>query len=442
MILSRRRSPRRRAALVALLVALAPAGALAACGDDAPPEDRAAPPPADSVREPALAIGLTEANANLLVSPSARPAPAGGVGPWRDRLTALHPRYLRLLVDWSVVQPRAGAEPDWDAPDAGCLRALPPCAPYAGMRDRLRAIASQQRDGGGFEVVVQLYNTPAWAGEPPSGCERGDVPATARAPRAEALPAYRRLVGSLLALGRAEGVELRWWAPWNEPDHPTFLAPQRARCSTTAPSTAVPAYVRLVRALGDELRAAGGDRRIVLGELAGYAPPRPDRTGTLEFIADLPRAVVCDAAVWAQHLYVTDPRRSGSNDLAGEPGDRDLGAIADRIAAALDAHGCPRRLPIWITETGQGGGSASRPRATDAATLRDGCRRMHDALTTWWRHPRVAAAFQYSFREDDQFPYGLVDTALTRAYPAYEIWRAWAGDRAPDGPPPPLPAAC
>jgi hypothetical protein len=48
----------------------------------------------------------------------------------------------------------------------------------------------------------------------------------------------------------------------------------------------------------------------------------------------------------------------------------------------------------------------------------------------------VAAAFQYTFREDDLFPTGLIKTDLSSAYPALGEWTAWAGARNPTDPPP------
>jgi hypothetical protein len=38
-------------------------------------------------------------------------------------------------------------------------------------------------------------------------------------------------------------------------------------------------------------------------------------------------------------------------------------------------------------------------------------------------------AFQFSLREDVAFPVGLFDTALTRAYPVYDLWRGLADGR-------------
>jgi F0F1-type ATP synthase membrane subunit c/vacuolar-type H+-ATPase subunit K len=165
------------------------------------------------------------------------------------------------------------------------------------------------------------------------------------------------------------------------------------------------AYARLVRTARAALPAGA---ELVLGEVAGYDGPRPDRLGAAEFAAALPRGVACAGAVWAQHTYVGRGRGAlaADRDAAGNP------ALTDGVIAALARHRCPREHRVWITETG-------------AAASRRACPRMRSALRAWARDPRVDAAFQYSFRDDPVFPVGLADAALTELRPAY---RAWAGD--------------
>jgi len=329
--------------------------------------------------------------------------------PWRDALARLHPRYLRLLVVWSRLQPRRDAPPDWAAPADGCLRGRRPCAVFFGVRDELRAARAA-----GLQVVVTILATPPWASARAAGCER---PATSPRSRMPAdLGDYRALVRSLLAEARRVGVELRWWSPWNEPNHPAFLNPQRAGCSPTAPPAAPAAYARLARALHAELDAAPGDQRIVLGETAGLSSSTATTTSAAGFARALPRDVVCGAGVWAQHAYL-----GVRDDLAG---DGDPGGVLRGVEAALAAHGCPgRALPVWVTETGVAAGSGER-----------GCRALAGALRAWADDPRVEAAFQYTFREDDAFRVGLADAELTELRPAYAAWRA-AADGAPDAAP-------
>ena len=413
-----------------------------ACGEDSPRgagEERAQPAapvvvPSSPGRPPTaggLAIGLTEPNPHLLWSPRARARAPAGFSPWRERLGALRPAYWRLAVYWPHVQPRAGVAPDWDRPVDGCMRGSPPCAPFAGVRDQLRAVASRQRDGAGFEVAVLIYGAPDSAARPASGCERAGTSPAARPIASRALPAYRALVRSLLGLARREGVALPHWSPWNEPNHPTFISPQRARCDADAPALAPAVYATLVRALAAELRAAPGDQRIVLGELAGFAGPRPHGAGISEFVAALPADVLCAGGVWGQHAY---PRRGPAAAAAGPVGE---------LERALDRRGpCGRRARIWVTETGAGAPHAGELRQAGARELRASCRAMAASLRRWSRDPRVDAAFQYTFREDTAFPVGLADARLSRLYPTYDLWRAWGGTRSPGDPPPSLPRSC
>jgi hypothetical protein len=372
--------------------------ALAGCGDGDDARPRPQPPPP----RPPLVVGLTEANPSLY-SPG---AVAPGFTAARDRLAALRPELLRVLVVWSQLQPSPEAAPDWDKPADGCLRGRPPCAPFAGIRDQLRA--AREAD---LEVVITILGAPEWAAAPASGCERDDTPATAR--RVVDLDAYRALVRSLLAEAGREGVELRWWSPWNEPNHPAFLNPQRERCDPDAPTTADDAYVPLVRALREELTAAPGDQGLVIGEVAGIEDRRDTITAAAEFAAALPDEVVCAADVWAQHAYV-EVRDEG--DLAGDVQPPGSGPMLRRVAAALDRPACGREepLPIWITETG-----------VDPEAGRAGCRAMAQALERWSDDPQVAAAFQYTYRADTEFDVGLADAALGEVRPAYA---AWAGE--------------
>lgn len=378
-----------------------------------------------------LAIGLTEANADLLLAPGASvPAPPDFAAA-RASLTALHPAYLRLVVDWAKLQPAPGGPAQFDGPVDGCLRGAPPCGAYAGVRDELRAIASQQRARGGFEPVIVIDGVPAWAAATPSGCERAGIPATARPIRPQAIVAYRALIAGLLALGRSEGVQLRWWSPWNEPNHPFFISPQRAACSASAPPRSPGVYAELARAMAGELRAAGGDHRMLIGELAGFTAAGPRATSISEFVAAMPPDVLCLGGVWSVHAYA---RRGAAAAAPGPVG---------QLEEALNRRGgCAAQARVWVTETGAGGPHAGRPRPPGAADERAGCRALATALRRWYGDPRVDAAFQYTFREDSLFPVGLADARLTRLYPAYELWRAWGGTRPASGPAPPLPPAC
>lgn len=421
-----------RAARAALATLLLVTG-LAACGgdDDDPPAARTDTRTAPAARAPAaperLPVGLTEFNAQLV-----RPPGAGGdVDPafarFREQATRLRPRYLRLVVDWSRVGADPSGRPDFELPQDGCIRGAPPCAPFAGVRDQLRAVREQQRAGGGWEVVVVITWVPEWAAAPARGCERPDTEARSRPVTAKGLEAYRRLVRELVRLGEQEGVPLRWWSPFNEPNHPAFISPQRRRCEVRSTPVSAGVYARLVRAARAELERAGGDRRLVLGELAGVPRPSPRGSGVSEFVRALPRDVACAGDVWAQHQYV-------------KPDGSQHDAVAE-LQRALARRPCTARTPVWVTETGVIGDRPGTPREPDREALRADCRAMHEQLERWAADDRVQAAFQYTLREDPFYAVGLFDGPLTRTWPVYAAWRAWSGATA-DEPPPGVPGTC
>ena len=412
-------APRPLAAALALTLLL-----LASCGGGAAapraqpaatpsPTPTAAPTPAP---QPALAVGVTELDPLLVAALGTREAPAP-FAHWRDELGAIHPRYYRLVLSWGTLQPDPAAPPNLDLPQTGCMRDKPPCAPWTGVRDQLRALASRQREGG-WEAEVVITGTPAWAAAPQQGCLAGASGSVGAPLRPEALPAYRELVTTVLDAARQAGATLRYWSPWNEPNLAYFVAPQRSRCDAAAPSLAAATYVPIAEALRQALAAAPGEQELVLGETAGATRPTAKRTSVGEFIAALPRDLVCAAAVWGQHAYV-----GAENPV-------------DAVSAALRARGCPSIPPIWITETGVGAVDTTFAITRGIQSAQGGCRRLHASLVDWWRDPRVAAAFQYTFREDNLFRTGLVSTDLTSARPALREWQAWGAHTDPSAPPP------
>lgn len=378
-------SARRRRPALTCLGGLAALALLAGCGGSDEEE------PVEPAPVPAFAIGIDEKNPHLL-APGEQPAPFDR---FRDALAALKPSYVRVLVDWSVVQPSADAPPDFAQDRDGCARAQPPCAPYQGIRDTLRGVAAL-----GARPVILIYGTPDWAARPAEGCEREGVTPYARTPRIEP---YRALVRAILDLGRDEEIELPYLSPWNEPNTPIFLNPQRVGCDRESRPLAAVRYAELARALAAE----AGLERVLLGETAGILS-HTHATGAAEMAAALPGDLVCGAAAWAQHAYVTAPLDEGRDH---KPVELEHNAeVVGGVKRALDAHGCDREVPVWITETGAGG----RPGA---------CAAMAAQLRAWRDDPRIEAAFQYTLRDDPIFPVGLADAGLTTLYPAYEAWR-------------------
>jgi hypothetical protein len=351
----------------------------------------------------------------------------GPLNPWRDRLEALKPPLFRLAVDWATLQPTPDAPIDWGKRGQGCAREVPPCAPYDGIRDTLRALHSEQAAGNGFATMVVVYGVPDWAAIKPSGCERDGIGPRSRPITDQGLDAYRALIRSLQGLAQREGVEIRWWSPWNEPNGPFFISPQRAECKGSSTPLSPAVYSKLAQAMRAELK---GGQQTVIGELAGLSTARKFGTSISEFYERLPDDVVCTAGVFAQHAYAK------RGDKADDPGA--VGALED----ALDKRPCARDKPIWVTETGVGGPHVGDQRSPKDESVRADCQALNVTLRRWDKDPRVDAAFQYTFRDDPVFPVGLVDAALTKTWPAYDLFAAWGGSRRPDAPLPALPKAC
>lgn len=356
-----------------------------------------------------------------------------GFGPWRDRVEALRPGFYRLVVDWAKLQPEADKPPALDAPVDGCMRGQPPCSPYAGVKEILQAVRSQQRAHGGWEVSTLIYGTPGWAAHGPRGCERSTASAFSRPITERGLEGYRDLVAALSELGREVGVQLRYWSPWNEPNHPAFISPQRMRCDGDAPPVAPRTYARLVRAMDAELDEQPGTQELVLGDFAGFAHGSDKSESIREFVGALPDDVACSGVAWATHGYA-DPER---------PGGRPRANPVRELKRALHRRPCTRDAEIRVTETGAGGAHAGDERDTSPRALRAACRAIASQLASWKRDPRVAAAFQYTVRDDPAFPVGLFDAELDRVWPAYEVWKAWGGaERKPADPGPDASGLC
>jgi hypothetical protein len=389
------------------------------------------------------AIGLTEDNAQLLLDPGADAGPAwassaGAFQQARRELSALHPAYIRLLVDWAAVQPRADRPPDLALAASGCARAVGPCAPYPGLGAELAAIASQQRarraaGQAGPEVLIDILGAPAWAAAPPSGCELAGAPSGARALAPGALAGYRELIAALLAQARAEEVQLRWWSPWNEPNDAQFMTPQRERCDPASAPVSPSLYAQLAGVMAGVLRVKAPGASIVLGELNGGAGDAAHATSIAGFIAALPGAVLCLASAWSVHAYAS----YGAPAVAGALGER----AADPVSALEDAlarrGGCAGDAPVWITETGAGAPRPGDPADVSPAQELAACRALAVRLAGWFADPRVGAVFQYTFRDDPAFPVGLASADLRRLHPTYGLWlsltraRVDANSRAP-----------
>ena len=318
-------------------------------------------------------------------------------------------------------------------PADGCMRGTPPCAPFSGIRDVLRAVASQQKAGGGFEVAG-LDLRRARLGR--RAAERLRARRRDAALAADQRPGPRRLPGAdrarCYALGASRGRRPALVEPVERAQR--HVLPQPA-ARGVRPLVAAAVARGLHQARPRDARRARAAARASSSSCSASSPgcarPRLRGSGVEEFYAALPDDVVCTASVYAQHAYA-------------ERGRRRVGTAARRAA-----RGRARQAPVRRRTSRSGSprpASAARrrrrahrrPRERSGATAARSTRRCADGTLD----PRVEAAFQYTFRDDPAFPVGLADAGLTRTWPAYDEWLAWGGDRPAAGPAPALPAAC
>ncbi len=150
-----------------------------------------------------LAIGLSEANADLLWSEAAAPASDAAFAHWKRGAERCTPRSC-LVIDWAKLAPSAAAPPRLADPVDGCLRGIASPGLRRAARQALRAIASQQRAQGGFIPVIVIDGAPTWAAHPPGGCEEPGTGPVSRplAPSAIAAQGADRIDPRSGALGR------------------------------------------------------------------------------------------------------------------------------------------------------------------------------------------------------------------------------------------------
>ena len=261
-----------------------------------------------------------------------------------------------------------------------------------------------------------ITGTPEWAARPAGGCERAEHARRARAPPRRGdgrLPAS--FVERRARARRARSARrCATGAPWNEPNHPFFISPAARGLRR---ERAVGRGRALRRADAQRSSARWTPRRATRSSCSASSPGstsgRPKSTSIREFIADLPRdLVVLRPTVWSQHGYVggVDP--------------------VDDVERAPAPQAAATKPSIWITETGVGAPHAGEAARTSRQPQAPGLPAPAPAAGALVRDPRVTAAFQYTFREDDLFPTGLITTELTRAYPALASGQAWGGSAA------------
>ena len=209
----------------------------------------------------------------------------------------------------------------------------------------------------------------------------------------------------MIAAGRKFRGSVRYWAVWNEPNHPQFLKPQFTGRGRRRHAASPGIYRKLVRAARAGLDKSGNRHdRMLVGDTA----PR----GTSRVVAPVPfvRGTFCltrswhkrkrcgrlDVDGWAHHPYTT---RRGPWWIPPQRGDVTIATLS-RLRRALDragrARAVRRGLGIYLTEFG----IQSRPDPYVGVSETKQAEYRSIAERIAWRNPRVRAFSQYLMRDD------------------------------------------
>ena len=126
-----------------------------------------------------------------------------------------------------------------------------------------------------------------------------------------------------------------------------------------------------------------------------------------EFLDALPAKLMCGARAWTQHTYI------GGED------------VLDDVDARLKAEGLRRHADLDDRDRRRRAADRDRPHRRPLRRAARLPQRPPDPRRAGTATRRITAAVQYTLREDDVFPTGLVTTDLTRAYPALKEWQQW-----------------
>ena len=252
------------------------------------------------------------------------------------RLDSLGVRSLRVVMYWKDVAPKPDSrdQPDFDATDPA---------------------------GYDFSRVDPVLDAAKARGWPVLLTVSGPVPRWATRDRRDNVtrPNPAKFAQFMTAVGRHYKNRVAYWAVWNEPNHPVFLAPQFDRFKRpVSPGLYRTLFLAAQRGLES---AKVPNPQILMGETA----PR----GTGKDVAPLTflRGALCLSASYkktsqkcdrldidgfAHHAYTT---RSGPSFVPPGRNDVTIGVLP-RLVSALDraarAKAIPANTPIYLTEFG------------------------------------------------------------------------------------------
>jgi Glycosyl hydrolase catalytic core len=207
----------------------------------------------------------------------------------------------------------------------------------------------------GIKVLFSIYATPSWESGNPS---KNVAPKNFSDLRDFAYAAAQRYSGTFADDAGRVLPAVKEWTAWNEPNNPTFLAPQYKRSGTTWVIQSAVNYAKICNAVYDGVHATfNANERVACGVTAprGNNNPNSSRPSVspIAFLRACKKAGLLRFDAWAHHPYYAGPSDQPTTKpvtAKGAPATAvTLGNIGDLIRAVTQLYGNKR---IWITEYG------------------------------------------------------------------------------------------
>jgi len=269
----------------------------------------------------------------------------------------------RFWVSWSDIAPAGDVKPSaFDATDPS-----DPAYRWDATDRAIRAVVAA-----GLQPIVTISAAPRWAEHAQPGDESlsaGERFEGTVRPDAGEFAAFARAITRRYSGGFAGLPRVRWWQPWNEPNHhndlnPQFdIAPDKPATNDT-PLLAPAIYRGLLQGFAAAAHSVHADNVVIAGGLAPFFRPSPGgrAAAPLTFMRDLlcmdarNRPKACPGGplefdVWSMHPYTSGDARHHANS----PFDVSLGDVPEmaRVLRAAERAGhvkARRKVPLWVTE--------------------------------------------------------------------------------------------
>lgn len=301
-----------------------------------------------------------------------------------DEIQGFGVQWLRVVMYWNSVAPDhdSATVPRFDETD-------PAQYPGFGRYDR---IISEARARGMRVLLTVTGPVPRWATH-----DRRDHVTR---------PSPTRFGRFMTAVGRRYGDEVRFYAIWNEPNHPDFLMPQYTGSRRHRVAASPGIYRKLAFAGVEGLERAGvPGSKVLLGETAPrgtshvVSPLRFVRGALCLDSHDRKRRGCHELRVhgWAHHAYTP---AAGPFYVPPQPGDVTIGVLGrlERVLSRAGAtHAIPRGIGIYLTEFGIQ--SRPDPYMGVSYTAQAEFRSISERIA--YRDGHVRAFSQYLMRDDD-----------------------------------------